>query len=175
VGGADLHNTWNRTATRYAETMWPEIEFVSTEADGSGPTNCGEVSADCFAATAAILAAFPDVKGILTFGSQGAIGAGEYLRSIDRTDVAMVGVAVPSQGRELIQAGWIDRGFLWDPFDAGYAVVAVGDLLARGRDPLAGLTIGGGLGTATVNRDVRDIFFNRVLEITADNVDDYDF
>jgi simple sugar transport system substrate-binding protein len=177
VGGADLHRYWNTTARTYAQNTWgANVQFVSIETDGVSPTACAENAADCKAAMATLLTQYPGLSGILTFGSQGAIGAGQQLKDIARADVAVVGVAVPSQASDdrLMQDGWIDRGFLWDPRDAGYVLVAIGDAIARGIEPDANLIVGD-LGAATVNPGLKNIYFNKILELTPENVATFPF
>ena len=44
--------------------------------------------------------------------------------TVDLAVIAVVGTVLPSQAKPLIMDGTIREGFLWNPTDAGYAMVA---------------------------------------------------
>ena len=46
-----------------------------------------------------------------------------------REKIAVVGTVLPSQAKSLITDDTIREGFLWNPTDAGYAMVAVAKLV----------------------------------------------
>ena len=57
---------------------------------------------------------------------------------------------LPSQAKDLIADGIIREGFLWNPTEAGYAMVAVGSLVLDGKEIKDGMDIPG-LGKASVD------------------------
>jgi simple sugar transport system substrate-binding protein len=68
----------------------------------------------------------------LAFGSNGPIGVGNADREKRLgQQIAVVGTVVPSQAKPLIM-GTIREGYLWNPGDAGYAMVAVAKLVLSG-------------------------------------------
>ena len=98
-----------------------------------------------------VIKAYPNLKGILGFGSNGPIGAGNAVREKRLgKKIAVVGTVLPSQAKELITDGIIREGFLWNPTDAGYAMVAVAKLVLDGKEIKDGIEIPG-LGKAAVD------------------------
>ena len=86
----------------------------------------------------------PDLKGFLIFGANGPIGAGNAVSDRDKIGkVIVVGPFIPSQGQKLMKAGAITRGFLWNPIDSGYAMVALGKTLATGGEIKDGMDLPG--------------------------------
>ena len=82
-----------------------------------------------------LIAAHPDLKGFLAFGSQGPIGAGRAIEEKgDVGKVFVVGPFSPGQGRKLIKDGAITGGFMWNPAEAGRVFVRVGKMLANGQE-----------------------------------------
>src|ERR1700752_1441743 len=73
-----------------------------------------------------LIKSYPNLKGIILFGAGGPIGAGNALGERRLSDkIAVVGSVIPSMAKQLIEAGAVREGFLWNPADAGYAMVAV--------------------------------------------------
>ena len=174
MGGFDveLHNLWADHGLEFVQENYPDMTLVSARAEDREP--CGEDADACYEATNKLLDEFPDLKGIAAFGSQGPIGAGRALRDLDRDDVNVVGAAIPSQVGQLLEDGHVKAAYLWDPRDAGYAMIAVAHRMLNGGDivddtdyPL--------LGEAMVDEDEKNIVFDRILEITAENADDLGF
>jgi simple sugar transport system substrate-binding protein len=157
----------------YAKKTLPGMELVQLSPDKDREV-VGENADDAAKATADLLAMFPDLKGIAAFGSQGPIGAGNKLKELGRTDVNVVGAAIPSQAATLLTGGFVKHAYLWDPKDAGYALVAVAQRLLTGAGDLQGASFPG-LGAAAVDTETRDIVFNKILDITADNADSFGF
>jgi simple sugar transport system substrate-binding protein len=176
VGGLDvtLHNYWADVGLDYARKQWGSAMQLMTNIS-TDRTPCGEDADLCAAATGKLLEDFPDLKGIVAFGSQGPIGAGRKLRDLGRTDVKVVGAAIPSQAADLLKGGYIQHAYLWDPHDAGYALVAVGQRLLQGQTDLRQNAGFPGLGMATIDPEGRDVVFDKILDITADNADSFGF
>ena len=113
-----LHNAWADVAIAYLKKKYPDMKMVG---DRYGVAE----SVDDSRKTALdVMAANPDLKGFLTFGSQGPIGAG---RAVEEKHlygkVFVVGSFSPGQGRKLIKEGAITGGFMWNPAEAGQVFV----------------------------------------------------
>lgn len=185
VGGADLHNEWATAAITRQQNQYPSMELVTLsdelermvlgEDDGlDDRTACGEVLEECQAATHQLLTAYPDLVGILAFGSQSPPGAGAALAELDDTDVYVVGVATPNSVKQLLTDGFVKQCYLWDPKDAAHASIAVAREILGGNRKLSGLDIEG-LGTPGVNSQTKDVIFDKILGFDKDNVNDFDF
>ena len=132
VGGltVTLHNLWADYAVALQKEKYPKMQQVG---DRFGVSNSVE---DSYKTAIDQMQANPDLKGFLIFGANGPIGAGQAVADREKIGkVIVVGPFIPSQGQKLMKAGAITRGFLWNPIDSGYAMVALGKVLAeRQRD-----------------------------------------
>ena len=168
VGGltVTLHNLWADAAIALQKKKYPDMELVG---DRFGVSNSVE---DSYKTAINQMRAIPDLKGILIFGANGPIGAGRAVLEREVIGkVIVVGPFIPSQGLKLMSEGAITRGFLWNPIDAGYAMVQLGNLLAKGTEITEGMDIPG-LGPVKVETDTRTIRANKMLDINPKSVEE---
>ncbi|MDX5629934.1 MULTISPECIES: autoinducer 2 ABC transporter substrate-binding protein [unclassified Brenneria] len=158
-----LHNAWADYAIKYQKEKYPEMFEVTSRLP------VAESIDRSFSTTQELIKTYPQMKGIIGFGSLGPIGAGQALsRKRGGDKITVVGIAMPSQAAPYLIRGDIKKALLWDPKDAGYAVVTVAEQLLRGQPVTADLEIEG-LGKADVDMDNKVIRFNKILEVTKDN------
>mgnify|MGYP002682180715 CR=1 FL=1 len=85
---------------------------------------------------------YPDLRGILAFGSQGPIGAARAVEERRMTGkVAVLGPFSPGQGAKLVHQGVLTGGYMWNPAQAGEVFVEIGKMLADGKTIEAGLAL----------------------------------
>ncbi len=162
-----LHNLWADAAIAYQQAHYPRMHLV---ADRYG---VAESVDDSFNTTRDALLAHPGLKGILTFGSQGPIGAGRAVKERGLAGkVAVVGGFSPSQGRKLLKEGVITEGFIFNPREAGYALVYLAKLIVDGKPIQDGLEIPG-LGKAKVDAEHHVIRFDRIHTLNRDTIDEF--
>jgi simple sugar transport system substrate-binding protein len=122
--------------------------------------------------TQEVLQTYPNVRGILSMGSNGPIGAGNVIRQRRlEKKIAIVGTTIPSQAQAMIMSGVIREGFLWNPKDAGYGMVAVARMVLDGTPIKTGIEIPT-LGTATVDETQHVIQVDRILTINKSTIGD---
>jgi simple sugar transport system substrate-binding protein len=168
VGGltVTLHNVWADAAVALQKQKYPKMQQVG---DRFGVSNSVE---DSYKTAVDQMRANPDLKGFLIFGANGPIGAGQAVADRDKIGkVIVVGPFIPSQGAKLMKQGAITRGFLWNPIDAGYAMVQLGKILAEGTTPTDGMDIPG-LGAVKVENDIHTIRANKMLDINPGSIDE---
>jgi simple sugar transport system substrate-binding protein len=160
-----LHNKWADAAIAYQKERYPKMKLVTDRFPGADEIDSS------YRTTLDVLKAYPNLKGILGFGSNGPIGAGNAVREkrLGRK-IAVVGTVLPSQAKPLIMDGTIREGFLWNPTDAGYAMVAVGKLVLDGTPIVDGVEIPG-LGKAVVDVDNKQIKVEKIMVINKETVD----
>jgi simple sugar transport system substrate-binding protein len=83
--------------------------------------------------------------------------------------IAVVGTVLPSQAKDLIADGIIREGFLWNPTDAGYAMVAVARLMLDGKPIKDGVEIPG-LGKAAVDVPGKLIKVDKIMRINNETI-----
>ncbi|RKP49635.1 substrate-binding domain-containing protein [Pararobbsia silviterrae] len=165
-----LHKEWADTGLAYLKEKYPKLTLIS---DRYG---VGESLDDSYRTATEILKAHPDLKGVVAFGSQGPIG---FARALEQQgfkpgQVKVVGNALPKQAAPYIKKGYIDAGFLWDPSDAGFALVALADKVRKGEPIEDGWELPG-LGKATVDKDNHIVRFKAARVFTKSNVDQFNF
>jgi len=169
VGGltVPLHNLWADEGIAYAAEKYPGLELVTERIP------CGEDQELSRQTTLDLLQSYPDLKGIVGFGSLGPPGAAQALIEkglID--DVAVVGTVLPGHAAPYLKDGSMDHGILWDPKDAGYSLVWTAIQMLEGGDITDGMEIPG-IGAITLDGNV--IKVDAMLDITAENADDLGF
>ncbi len=158
-----LHNAWADYAIKYQKEKYPEMFEVTSRLP------VAENIDKSYATTLDLMKTYPQMKGIIGFGSLGPIGAGQAVSKKRAKDqIAVVGIAMPAQAAPYLVRGDIKKALLWDPKDAGYALVVVADQLLNGKAVTSDLTIEG-LGKADVDTKNSVIRFNKILEVTKDN------
>jgi len=160
-----LHNLWADAAIAYQKEHYPKMKLV---ADRFG---VAESVDDSYKTAINMMLAHPNLKGILTFGSLGPIGAGRAIKEKGKVGkISLVGVCIPSQGEKLIKEGVILDGFMWNPEQAGEAIVNVAKMVLDGTPITDGVEIKG-LGKATVDSDTHVIRVIKYQEVNKDTVD----
>ncbi|MFO7889953.1 MAG: autoinducer 2 ABC transporter substrate-binding protein [bacterium] len=158
-----LHNLWADIGLEMVKEKYPDMELVTERIP------CGEDVNLSKQKMQELLRKYPDLEGLVGFGSLGPIGAAQALREKRDPDrVAVVGTVLPEHAYPYLAQGYIDTGYLWDPADAGYAMVFVAKYLLADFFVYEGMTVPD-LGPAEIDRDNKIIKFNSILEITAEN------
>jgi len=159
------HNQWADAAVAYQKAHFPKMHQVADRFPGADLIDQSTRVAQ------EILQTYPDIRGIVSMGSNGPIGVGNVLRQRGlQKQVALVGTVIPSQAKSLIEAGVIREGFLWSPRDAGYAMVAVAHMTMGGTKFESGMEVPG-LGKATVDESSHVVMLDRILTINKSTID----
>ena len=161
-----LHNAWADAAIAWLKTNRPDLVIVGER------YGVAENVDDSRKTALDLIAANPDLKGILAFGSQGPIGAGravEERRMIGK--IAVLGPFSPGQGAKMVHQGVLTGGYMWNPALAGEVFVTMGKMLVDGKPIEAGTDIPG-LGVVQPDAEGRDIITDNLLELNKGTVDE---
>jgi simple sugar transport system substrate-binding protein len=160
-----LHNKWADFAIAYQKAHYPNMELA---ADRFG---VAESVDDSYKTALDEMRAIPDLKGILTFGSQGPIGAARALEEKGKAkDIALVGSFSPGQGAKFVKDGTIRLGYMWNPELAGEVIVRMGVMLAKGQTLTDGMDMPG-VGAMAVDPKARSVMAAKLEKIDKDSVD----
>lgn len=160
-----LHNAWADAANAYIKAKYPDMKLVGER------YGVAESVDDSRKTALDLMAAHPDLKGFLAFGSQGPIGAGRAIEEKKMIgNVHVLGPFSPGQGRKLVKSGAISGGFMWNPAEAGRVFVTVGKMLADGMEIKDGTDIPG-LGVVKPDAASHNIITDNLIAINADTVD----
>lgn len=160
-----LHNAWADAAIAWLAENRPDIKLVGER------YGVAENVDDSRTTALDLIAAHPDLKGFLAFGSQGPIGAGRAVEERRKTgEIHVLGPFSPGQGRSLLKDGVITGGFMWNPAEAGRVFVTMGDLLVNDAKISDGTEIEG-LGVVHPDVATNNIITNNLLEVNVSTVD----
>ena len=160
-----LHNKWADFAIALQKSKYPDMQLVT---DRFG---VAENVDDSYKTALDQMRAHPDLAGILTFGSQGPIGAARAVEERGKIGkVIVVGGFSPGQGAKFIKSGSILIGYIWNPMLAGEAIVRVSAMLARGEKLEEGFEVPE-LGKAHVDAAARLILLPNLQAINKESVD----
>lgn len=166
VGGLSVpaHNAWADAAVNYLKEACPDMEQASER------FGVAESVDDSRNTTLDLLRAHPDLAGIMSFGSQGTIGAARAAqeRGVDGK-LKVMGLFSAGQGRRLVHDDAITGGFLWSPLEAGKAFVELGSYLAADKD-IAAMNETPVLGEISIDGKV--IYANKPLSLDKTTVDE---
>ena len=162
-----LHNLWADVGLEYAKDKYPNLELVTERIP------CGEDQELSKQTMLELLKTYPDLKGIIGFGSLGPPGAAQALQEKGLAGkVTIVGTVLPDHAASYLKEGSMQHGILWDPKDAGFAMSWIALQIIEGKKITEGMNIPG-LGKITLDGDV--IKVDAVIDITKDNVDSFGF
>jgi simple sugar transport system substrate-binding protein len=160
-----LHNVWCDAAIALQKAKYPDMKLVADRFPGADEIDTAQKT------TLDAIKAYPNLAGVIAFGSNGPIGAGNAIRQQKLEKViAVVGTALPSQAKPLIEAGIIREAFLWNPVDAGYAMVSLGKLVLEGGTIADGMEIPG-VGKVQVDAAKKLVKADKIMAINKDTVD----
>ena len=159
-----LHNLWCDAAIAYQKANYPKMTLVADRFPGADQIDTTEqVVRDA-------LQAYPKLKGVIGFGSNGPIGAGNIVRKRKlQGKLHVTGFALPSQAGPLIEAGALTETFLWSPKEVGEALVAVAKLALDNAEFKTGMDIPG-IGKANVDHDKKIISVERMLVLNKETL-----
>ncbi|XYU81859.1 substrate-binding domain-containing protein [Pasteurella multocida] len=167
VGGLTVpqHNLWSDLFIQYQKKHYPDMYEVTSRMP------VAENIDDARRTTIDLIKAHPDLKAVISFGSQGPIGAGLAVKEKRlKGKLNVFGMMIPSQAASLIKSGNITMGITYDPASAGYALVTVAAKLLKGEKIEDGIEIPT-VGKAKVNTEKKLLQFHDVLRVTKENID----
>jgi simple sugar transport system substrate-binding protein len=160
-----LHNLWADYAIKLQKEKYPKMELV---ADRFG---VAESVDDSYRTALDQMRAHPDLKGILTFGSQGPIGAARALEEKGKEkSIVLVGGFSPGQGVKYVKDGTIRGGYIWNPLVAGEVFVNLSTDLVQGKKPVDGMELPD-VGKVSVDPEKRLILAQKLESLDKENID----
>jgi simple sugar transport system substrate-binding protein len=162
-----LHNLWADEGLKYAKEKYPNLELVTERIPA------GEDQELARQKTLELIKAYPDLKGIVGFGSLGPPGAAQALEEKGLCDkIAVVGTVIPGHAAPYLKSGCMDHGILWDPKDAGYGLVWMAKQMLDGKKVENGMEIPE-IGPIQLDKNIAKV--DAMIDITADNAESFGF
>ena len=159
------HNEWCDAADEYfaANTNMKKLGRYETGGDTTSSYN----------QTKELLQANPDITAIEGSASTDVVGAAQAVDELGLTGkVAVVGTSMTSIARNYVEKDVINTFSVWDPAKAGQAMIELAiDVLDNGEAPDA-LNVEG---YESLTADGTVLYGNARVDVTKDNMDEYDF
>jgi simple sugar transport system substrate-binding protein len=164
---APTHNLWADAATAYAAIQYPDLHLVTQRIP------FGDDQETARQKTLELIRAYPQLNGLILFGSPGPPGAAQALKERNRTrDIAIVGTVMPKHGAPYLKDGSIRHGTLWDPRTIGFALNDLARRLLANEPITNGLVIPH---CGPIRVEGKNVLLDSMLRITAENVDQIEF
>jgi len=162
------HNIWADSVLAYAKVKYHGMKLVTDRIP------CSEDQELSRQKTLELIKAYPNLKGIIGFGSLGPPGAAQAVREKGLIGkVFVVGTVIPSHAAQYLKDGSLTLGTLWNPADAGFAMVYVAKMMLDGQKITTDTNI------PRVGKPLKIegkfITFDAANTFTAENVDKFDF
>ncbi|MFD1245620.1 substrate-binding domain-containing protein [Paralysiella testudinis] len=121
------HNQWADATIDYLKKACPNMTQAGAR------LGVAESAIESEKATAKLIHEYPDLTAVMSFGSQGPIGAAQAAKSNNMAGkLVIVGLFSATQGKELVHEGVITGGYIWSPLDAGKVFVQLGKMIRNG-------------------------------------------
>jgi rhamnose transport system substrate-binding protein len=171
---APNQSEWARRMRSYAARRYPKMELLPE-------TEHGEDRGKGITRAQALIAANPDLKGIIGLTSVAVPAAAEAVRQavqqgqLQKGQIIVTGVSTPRDMREYVEDGTVKEFVLWNPVDLGYLTVYVADLVRQGKMPArgSGTIHAGRLGEIQVRN--HEVLLGRPMRFNRENVRKFDF
>jgi simple sugar transport system substrate-binding protein len=163
------HNIWADGTEAYAKSKYPNLKLVASRFPVGEDRNVARQK------TLELIQTYPNLKGIICYGSEGAPGAGQAIRERSlQGKIAVVGTTTPNAIKEFIKDGSVSAAIIWDSGDASYAMAYLARMILDGKraDIKQGLNIPA-IGSPKV--EGINLIFDKPLVLDKGNVDNYNF
>jgi simple sugar transport system substrate-binding protein len=143
-----------------------------------GPIEATNDEQTAYEKAKAVLAQYPDIKGLEGTASTDLPGIARAVREAGlQNQTCVMGTAVPSVASKYLADGSIDKIFFWDPAMAGEAQLQIALMLAQGQPIEAGTNLNIPGYDSLIKLDGYDNVFvgNAALEADAKTVSQYHF
>ncbi|PSM16791.1 substrate-binding domain-containing protein [Nitratireductor sp. StC3] len=163
------HNIWVDAAVAHQRQKYPEMNWLGEKYVSD------EDAQTAYRKTQEILVTHPSVRGFLGSSSNDVVGIGQAIDEAGLNDATeVVGTSIVSMAGSGLENGSIDMIAAWDPKDAGLAINEIAARVMRGETIAQGDDLGIP-GYESVTVDGKVVTGSAWIDMTADNMGDYDF
>ena len=161
------HNLWADAALKLAKEKYPDLKVMADRFPVSEDQNAARQK------SLEVLRTYPDLRGFLAFGSQGGPGAAQAVRDQHVQGAIVIGTTSPNQAAQFLDDGSMTKSILWDPGEAGYAMIWLAKQVLDKKEVKEGTEIPT-IGKIT-SLQGNTITYDRPLILDKNNRKSYDF
>ena len=161
-------NNWIGIEKKYISSKYPGMQLVDTVYAGEDQAKSVQLAKD-------LMAAHPDLKGLIGQCSVSAPGVAQAVTEVNKIGkVFTTGISTPSSMKQYIKSGAQSKTVLWDVTKLGYLTVWAGQQLAQGKSFQATNDVPN-VGQVKYDAAKKMLILGPPLVFTKDNVDKYSF
>lgn len=168
------HNEWADAGVAHQQEAFPGMTLLESQ-----PRVESEDNGDrAFQVAMELFQRYPDLRGIMGTSSFDAPGIARAIEELGLVGQAFTsGTGLPADNAELLRSGVVQSLTLWDPAEAGEAMIALALKVLNGEDIAAPVNLGIPGYDAMTFRPGSDTVLEGQgwITITADNVDSFGF
>lgn len=166
---ATSHNEWVDASVARQEKDYPNMELVSNKNETT------ENEENAYTKTKELLTAYPDLKGFQGSAMTDVPGVGRAIQEAGKQDsTVVIGTSLVSVAGKYLEDGSIDMISFWDPAEAGYAMNELALHLLQGGKIEDGMSLTAP-GYQNLKLDGKVLYGSAWIDVTVDNMGDYDF
>lgn len=166
---SQTHNEWVDAGIARQREAYPNMTLVGTKNESSDDQQIAYQRAQ------ELLRTYPNLKGFQGSAATDPAGIGLAIEERGLQDrTCVMGTSLPSVSGQYLETGAVDGIFFWDPALAGYAMNEVAVRVLQGGTISDGDDLGVP-GYNNVKLDGKVIYGQAWVEVTAENMDEYDF
>lgn len=162
-------NAWIGFMQERAAEKYPNLKLLEPQFAGGTSQRAGQISAD-------LMAANPDLKGLIAVASNTCPGVAQAIETANKVGTVIgAGYCSPNTARSYLKSGAFGFTVLWDPAKLGYLTVWAGKQLIDGTSFSASNTVEGFADPVTYDAETGILLLGPPAIFTAENVDEFDF
>jgi rhamnose transport system substrate-binding protein len=162
-------NAWIDVQEEYTASEYPEAEIVDIVYAGEDQAAATSMATD-------LMNANPDLTGLVGECTSSAPGVAQAVKDAGKIgEVFTVGLGTPQSMAPYLEDGSSSASILWDVEDLGYLTAWAGLQLAEGNEFAASNDVSDDLPAVEYDADTQVLLLGPPLEITTDNVGEFDY
>ncbi len=159
-------SAWAKYATEYQEANYPNMNRVAYEP-------CDDDQSKAYSITQNLMTAYPDLKGVLGVTTPAPPAAAQAVGEAGKNgEVIVSGVVEASAAKAYLEDGSMQEANIWHPGKLGYLAIYTAKTILDGGSIEDGQDVPE-VGVGEVKDD--QIIMTELLDITMENVDEFDF
>jgi len=162
-------NEWVDASVARQEAEYPEMELISNKNETT------ENEENAYTKTKELLTAYPELVGFQGSAMTDVPGVGRAIQEAGKQDsTVVIGTSLVSVAGKYLEDGSIDMISFWDPAEAGYAMNELALHLLEGGTIEDGMSLTAP-GYQNLKLDGKVLYGSAWIDVTVDNMGDYDF
>lgn len=162
-------NSWIDVQKKVTAEKYPDAEIVDIVYAGENQDKAASMATD-------LMTAHPDLTGLVGECTSSAPGVAQAVKDAGKIGtVFTVGLGTPKSMAPYLKDGSSSASILWDVAGLGYLTVWAGVQLAEGNEIAAKPSVSADLPDVTYDSATKVLLLGPPLELTKDNVDNYNY